>query len=64
MELFFVWWSNLCFNQDITDRIYEKLQTELLSGSVIFCSKKNAQHQPFDSIKIPMSWSQNSDICI
>lgn len=58
----FVWWSNLCFNQDITDRIYEKLQTELPSGSVIFCSKKNTQHQPFDSIKIPMSWSQNSEV--
>ena len=60
----FVWWSNLCFDQSVTDGIYDKLIRELPKGSVICCSKSNRNDNPVDSIIIPMSWSYNSNVLI
>ncbi len=60
----FVWWSNLCFDQSVTDAIYDKLIRELPKGSVICCSKNNRNDNPVDSIIIPMSWSHNSNVLI
>lgn len=57
--LVFVWFSNLCFDQAITDSIFEKMREELPKGSIICCSQcpntNNLDNIP--SIKIPMTWS-------
>lgn len=60
----FVWWSNLCFDQSITDAIYDVLIRELPKGSVMCCSKTNSNGTLADSIAIPMSWTQNSRVLI
>jgi hypothetical protein len=57
--LVFVWFSNLCFDQEITDSIFSKMREELPKGSIICCSQcpntKDLDNIP--SIKIPMTWS-------
>lgn len=57
--LVFVWFSNLCFDQEITDSIFEKMREELPKGSIICCSQcpntKDLDNIP--SMKIPMTWS-------
>jgi len=58
----FVWFSNLCFDQEITDSIFNKIKTELPKGSIICCSKcpnmSNIDDLP--SINIPMTWSNST----
>ena len=55
----FVWFSNLCFDQEITDSIFEKMREELPKGSIICCSQcpKTNDLDNIPSIKIPMTWS-------
>lgn len=64
----FVWFSNLCFDTNVTDSIYAKLVSELPSGSVI-CSSKVPNAVPenvknLGAISVPMSWSQQSTVYI
>jgi len=58
-SLVFVWFSNLCFDQEITDSIFEKMKEELPKGSIICCSQcpnfENIEDLP--PIQIPMTWS-------
>jgi hypothetical protein len=49
----FVWFSNLCFDQNITDDIFDKLSNELPTGSVICCSKIYSPSKSTDKIYSP-----------
>ena len=62
----FVWFSNLCFDQNVTDDIFKKLIAELPSGSIICCSKPHTlpELHLLDSIQIPMSWNSSSNVKI
>ena len=74
----FIWFSNLCFDQNITDKIFEKIIKEIPAGSFVCCSKEPAgfdlKKEPqsesektmekIDEAIIPMSWSQNSNVFI
>jgi hydroxymethylpyrimidine pyrophosphatase-like HAD family hydrolase len=64
----FVWFSNLCFDQSITDQIFQKLTEELPDNSVVCCSKKpmseNENFQFIDSISIEMSWTKLSTVYV
>lgn len=62
----FVWFSNLCFEQSTTNEIFEKINNELPDNSIVCCSKMpNPTVGTFlNKIKIPMSWSKNSDVYI
>jgi hypothetical protein len=72
----FVWFSNLCFEQNTTNDIFDKLANELPVGSIICCSKiystdskiysaDNKTSLKFvESITIEMSWSKNSNVYI
>lgn len=61
-----IWFSNLCFEQNTTNEVFQKLKTEMPSGTIICCSKQpNPQVGDFlHDILIPMSWSQNSNVYI
>lgn len=61
-----IWFSNLCFEQTTTNEIFQKLKTEMPSGTIICCSKQpNPPVGDFlQDIIIPMSWSKNSNVYI
>jgi len=64
-ENVFVWFSNLCFDQANIELIFKKFTEELPSGSIICCSKKpdsNTGLNFLETIKIPMSWSKESNV--
>jgi 16S rRNA A1518/A1519 N6-dimethyltransferase RsmA/KsgA/DIM1 with predicted DNA glycosylase/AP lyase activity len=60
----FVWFSNLCFDQSITNRIFCKLQNELPKESIICCSKQPEMYDKIESIPIEMSWTRTSNVYI
>jgi len=59
-----IWLSNLCFDQETTNNIYNKVINELPNGTIICSSKKPTLYldklQSLDSTEIKMSWSNNS----
>lgn len=62
----FVWFSNLCFEQNTTNDIFQKINNELPNNSIVCCSKMpNPTVGIFlNKIQIPMSWSKNSEVYI
>jgi hypothetical protein len=65
----FVWISNLCFDQEITDNIFQKLLQDLTPGTIITCSKPpsvpNTQLLRFlKSMQVEMSWNTSSNVHI
>lgn len=60
----FVWFSNLCFDTEMTIKVFDKLIKELPQGSIICCSKtaENINAEKLGTLSIPMSWSQNSNV--
>ena len=60
----FIWLSNLCFGLSNTDNIFQKLQTDLPSGTIICCSKKpeSTTLECLTTIQIPMSWCNSSNV--
>jgi hypothetical protein len=62
----FVWFSNLCFEQNTTNEIFQKINEELPNNSIVCCSKMpNPTVGIFlGKIQIPMSWSKNSEVYI
>jgi hypothetical protein len=66
----FVWFSNLCFDQNTTNDIFDKLANELPVGSIICCSKIYSTDKTdsalgfIESIPIEMSWSKTSNVHI
>lgn len=61
-----VWISNLCFEQETTNKLFIKLLDELPSKTIIACSKQhmidNLKIKKIGEISIKMSWSNNSMI--
>ena len=59
-----VWISNLCFNSDLTNKVINKLITDMPSGTIIGCSKEytglNTKLSKIDMIPIKMSWAETS----
>ena len=62
----FIWFSNLCFDQDGTNDIFSKLQKELPKGTILCCSKQPLPTigELLNKIKIPMSWIKESNVYI
>jgi hypothetical protein len=63
-----IWISNLCFDQEITNKIFNKILSELPSKTIIACSKSHDFNNPkikkLDEISVKMTWSKNSNIYI
>jgi hypothetical protein len=63
-----IWFSNLCFDQDTTVRIFEKIKAELHVGTIIACSqaiKTNTESFTLlHTILVPMSWTNESRVYI
>jgi hypothetical protein len=63
-----VFLSNICFDKDIQDAIFTRLNTEMQKGSIIFCSKIPDQTlSGFETIgieRVPMTWTPTSEIHI
>jgi len=61
-----VWLSNLCFPQELTNKIFNKLLDILPPQSIIACSKEhlldNKQLSRFDTLQVPMSWNNDATI--
>lgn len=63
----FIWISNLCFGSSLTNKIFDKLHGMLHHDSIICCSTAPPNQPKFelvDTINIPMSWSQESNVHI
>ena len=62
----FVWFSNLCFDQEVTNDIFQKLARELPKGSFICCSKQPSIHigELLGSVPIKMSWMDGSQVFV
>jgi tRNA G46 methylase TrmB len=64
----FVWFSNLCFNQETVDEVFEKIVNELPKGSILCCSKKTISENPritfIETVPIEMSWNKESNVHI
>jgi hypothetical protein len=63
----FIWMSNLCFGPSLTNKIFNKLHGMLHHDSIICCSTAPPNQPKFelvDTINIPMSWSQESNVHI
>jgi hypothetical protein len=64
----FAWFSNLCFDSDITTQIFDKISKEFPKGSIICCSKIchgvscNTKLKLLCTLPIPMSWSETSNV--
>ena len=58
--------SNLCFDKQINEKIFEKLANEIKSGCIIICSKShsNIQFKQINYISLPMSWSNSSKVYV
>jgi hypothetical protein len=58
--------SNLCFGEEINEKLYKKLLDELPAGTVIIASKKAniANGKKIETILCPMSWSVNSNVFV
>jgi hypothetical protein len=62
-----IWWSNLCFSQELIDKITLKLVDELPKGSIIVCSKDltaNPKIEKMDKKVIPMSWNATHEVFV
>jgi hypothetical protein len=63
-----IWISNLCFNQETTNAIFNKIISEIGKNSIIACSKKHDfEHNNIvfiENLSVKMSWSSNSNIFI
>jgi len=61
-----VWISNLCFTQELTNRIFSKLLGILKRDSIIACSKEHLIDSSIitkiGTLQIPMSWEKNSQV--
>jgi hypothetical protein len=64
----FVWFSNLCFDQNIIDKIFIKMVKELPSGSLICCSKicqiKENNLKLIKTTLTDMSWNKDQPVHI
>jgi hypothetical protein len=61
-----VWFSNLCFDQSGIVNVFQKLQKDLPSGTIVCCSKKPDElfGEFLHTIQVPMSWNKASNVYI
>lgn len=63
----FVWISNLCFNQQTTNDIFNIILDKFPTGTVIGCSKQHTLSHPklmsLGTVNIEMSWSKSNVHC-
>jgi len=61
-----VWLSNLCFPQELTNKIFNKLLDILPPQSIIACSKQHLLNTKqlfrFPKLQVPMSWNNDATI--
>jgi tRNA G46 methylase TrmB len=62
----FIWFSNLCFDQTGIINVFQKIQRDLPSGTIICCSKKPEEifGEFLHTIQVPMSWNKESNVYI
>jgi len=58
--------SNLCFTEDVKQRLSEKLERELNAGAVIVCTKElnSDKFEQVNHITLPMTWSDESKVYV
>ena len=63
-----VFLSNMCFDKQTQDAIFQKLTAEMPKGSLVFCSKlPDASLPAFETLgvqRVPMTWTPTSEIHI
>jgi hypothetical protein len=63
-----VFLSNMCFDKQTQDAIFQKLSAEMPKGSLIFCSRlPDASLPAFEPVgveRVPMTWTPTSEIHI
>ncbi len=60
-----IWISNLCMAESVTNTIFESIANNLPKGTIIGCSKapkESSKYVKVTDLKIPMSWSEDSNI--
>ena len=61
-----IWMSNLCFGDEMSEKIINKLANEMKKNTILICSNPT-EHERFKLIKkivIPMSWDDESEVFI
>jgi len=63
-----VFLSNMCFDKQTQDAIFQKLSAEMPKGSLVFCSRlPDASLPTFETVgveRVPMTWTPTSEIHI
>jgi SAM-dependent methyltransferase len=61
-----VYFSNLCWNDSFTNKIFQKIYDEFPKGTIICCSNgtNDSKFTFVEKIQIPMSWNANSSLYI
>lgn len=63
-----VFLSNMCFDKQTQDAIFQKLSAEMPKGSLVFCSRLPDTSLPtFETVgveRVPMTWTPTSEIHI
>lgn len=62
-----IWISNLCFDSELTNRLFEKISSgNSLTNTIIACSKEYTGSDPkfvkLDTIDVKMSWTKESQV--
>lgn len=59
-----IWISSLCFSPDITDKIAERLNSDLQKGMHVFTSKPMPRltHSRYNKFTAAMSWTATSEV--
>lgn len=55
-----VWISNLCFGEELTDKIFTQILSQMAPGTIICCSKKPSE-KFFQSAKLKLSMIPNTN---
>jgi SAM-dependent methyltransferase len=58
--------SNLCLTDEVHQKLTEKLERELNTGSIVVCSKglSSTKFEELNYITLPMSWSDESKVYV
>ena len=58
--------SNLSFDNDTNNKLFDKLSNEVKSGCIIISSKShnNSNFELLNHISLPMSWSNESKVYV
>jgi hypothetical protein len=58
--------SNFCFEDEVNNKLFEKLSNETKTGCIIISSKShnNSNFELLNHISLPMSWSDTSKVYV